>query len=118
MEVYNVSGMVRSKSSVAGKPAKWMVPKRRGIVPDVMVQTRLLSFVGKYPNLGVMGGGNNNVSGESFKSFELKTASCQSGSGIMDLSGIRRFLELGDNVPGGQPRKGQKRQFLPGNSKY
>ena len=91
------------------KPAKWMVPKKRGIVPDGMVQTRLLSFVGKFPNLGVQGGGKDNASGESLKSFEVKTASCQSGLGIMDSGGKRRFLELGDNETGGQPRKVQKR---------
>ena len=30
----------------------WRVPKRRGIVPDGMVQSRLTSLVEKFPNLG------------------------------------------------------------------
>ena len=34
------------------KPVKWVVPRRRGIVPDRMVQTRLLNFDVKFPNLG------------------------------------------------------------------
>ena len=40
--------------------ALWKVPKRRrGVIPDGMVQSRLNNFVDKFPNLGVRGGGEN-----------------------------------------------------------
>ena len=51
---------------------RWKVPRRRrGVVPDGIVQTRLSNFVVKFPNLGVRGC-NSNV-GET----QTKTASCQ-----------------------------------------
>jgi hypothetical protein len=64
--------------------------------------------------LGLMGGGSNNASGES---FEVKTASCQSVSGITDSGGKQRYFELGDKETGGQPRKALKRDYLPGNKR-
>jgi hypothetical protein len=40
------------------KPVKWVVLRRRGIVPDGMVQTRHQNFAVKFPNLGMMGSCN------------------------------------------------------------
>ena len=45
----------------AGKRrVQWKVPKRRrGVIPDGMVQSRLINFVEQFPNLGVRGGGES-----------------------------------------------------------
>ena len=45
----------------AGKRrVRWKVPKkRRGVIPDGMVQSRLLNFGEQFPNLGVRGGGES-----------------------------------------------------------
>ena len=103
----------------AVKPSRrsvgWVVPRRRrGIVPDGIVQSRLQNFVRIFPNLGVSGGCKK--SGESNK---LITASCQSGSGVdyitTNSGGKRRYCELGDRETGGQPTKAQKLNLLPGN---
>ena len=103
----------------AVKPSRrsvgWVVPRRRrGIVPDGIVQSRLQNFVRIFANLGVSGGCKK--SGESNK---LITASCQSGSGVdyitTNSGGKRRYCELGDRETGGQPTKAQKLNLLPGN---
>ena len=70
-----------------------MVITTRGIVPDGMVQTQLLNFVVKFPNLGLVGGGNK--TGES---IIVKTASCQSennSSNNTNSGGKQRYFELG-----------------------
>ena len=39
----------------------WRVPKKRGLIPDGMVQARLSNFVVKFPNLGMVGRCNKNI---------------------------------------------------------
>ena len=97
------------------RPVKWVVPRRRrGIIPDGMVQSRLKNFVRTFPNLGVSGGCK--ISGENDR---VRTASCQSGSGINSNSqNKRRYCEIGDRETGGQPNKAQKRNLLPGIIKH
>ena len=45
------------------QPVPWRVAKRRGIVPDGLVQTRLSNFVKAFPNLGRGDGSTNRTSG-------------------------------------------------------
>ena len=91
------------------KPVKWVVPRRRGIVPDGMVQTRLQNFVVKFPNLGMVGGCNQ--TGENSK---VRTTSCQSDrlNNITDLGGKRKHIGLGDKETAGQPKRVKKLNFL------
>ena len=53
-------------------PVKWSVPKKRGLIPDGLVQARLSNFVVQFPNLGRVGRCNNIRAKKT-----LKTASCQ-----------------------------------------
>ena len=75
------------------------------------------------PYLGLtlsdMGGGGGTMCPDHTKingeSDRVRTASCQSGSGINTNSGgKRRYCELGDRETGGQPNKAQKHNLLPG----
>ena len=45
------------------QPVPWRVTKRRGIVPDGLVQTRLSNFVKAFPNLGRGDGSTNRIIG-------------------------------------------------------
>ena len=92
------------------KPVNWRVPKRRGLIPDGMVQAQLSNFVVRFPNLGVVGGcKQTGIVGD------IKTASCQ-----LELSGGKRKRGINDNIKlkdreiGGQPSKLSKLSFLPG----
>ena len=89
------------------KPVNWRVPKKKGLIPDGMVQPRLSNFVVRFLNLGMVGGGNMNIIfGDSFE----KTASCQ-----IEYSGAKRKREIkGDRETGGQANKLSKYSFLPG----
>ena len=80
---------------------QWKVPKRRrGVIPDGMVQSRLNNFVGQFPNLGVRGGGE-----------KVKIAS--GGKKRLRESGkLPGNLETMDS--GGSPAKVFKYHRLPG----
>ena len=39
------------KHQVSVKPQDWRLVKKRGIVPDGLVQSKLMSFIGKFPHL-------------------------------------------------------------------
>ena len=38
-------------SSTSVKPKDWKLVKKRGIIPDGLVQSKLKSFISKFPNL-------------------------------------------------------------------
>ena len=80
---------------------QWKVPKRRrGVIPDGMVQSRLNNFVGQFPNLGVRGGGEK-VKIASGGKKRLR----ESGK----LSGNQETMDSG-----GSPAKVFKYHRLPG----
>ena len=104
-------------SKPSRRPVNWSVPRRRGLIPDGLVQARLSNFVVKFPNLGRVGSCNNNTSVGA-----KKTASCQLEK--LEISGGKRkreavnikLVNLEDRETGGQPNKLSKYSFLPGNN--
>ena len=56
-EPVQISNMMSQKSV---KPKDWKLVKKRGIVPDGLVQSKLLSFMQNFPHLVVKGGGGQN----------------------------------------------------------
>ena len=85
-----------------------MPRRRRGVVPDGIMQSRLQNFV----VVRSLTSGGCKINGESDR---VITASCQSSSGIITYSGgKRRYCELGDRETGSQPSKAQKQNLLPG----
>ena len=70
-------------SKPSRRPVNWSVPRRRGLIPDGLVQARLSNFVVKFPNLGRVGSCNNNTSVGA-----KKTASCQLEK--VEISGGKR----------------------------
>jgi hypothetical protein len=95
-----------------------VVPRRRrGIVPDGIVQTRIQNFVRTFPNLGVMG--VMGVCKLTVENEQVITASCHAVLGVISNSGKkRRYCELGNRETGGQPSKAHKLNLLPGINKH
>ena len=86
----------------AGKRrVQWKVPKRRrGVIPDDMVQSRLINVVEQFPNLGVRGGGENMKIASGSKK-RLRESGSFSGN-------------LGTTESGGSPAKVLRYRRLPG----
>ena len=101
-----------AKASI--RRVQWKVPKRRrGVIPDGMVQSRLSNFVGQFPNLGVRGGGEN---AKNAKNAKNGAKNAKNGSGgkkrLRESRNLPGNLETMDS--GGSPAKVFKYHRLPG----
>jgi hypothetical protein len=82
-------------SKPSRRPVNWSVPRKRGLIPDGLVQARLSNFVVKFPNLGRLGSYKNNSAVGA-----KKTASCQLEN-LKVLRGKRKLDEIVNFEEGG-----------------
>ena len=77
-----------------------MPKRRRGVIPDGMVQTRLNNFVDKFPNLGVRGGGEKSKISSGAKKRVRESELIVGNPGTMGSGGSPAKLLRYDRLPG------------------
>ena len=91
----------------ASRPVKWKVVRRkRGVIPDGLVQTQIQNFIVKFSNLG-QGECNDNIVTNNINKINNLTASCQEGfdNDNYYLGGKRSISCLENNENGGQAKR-------------
>ena len=102
-------------SKPSRRPVKWSVPKKRGLIPDGLVQARLSNFVVQFPNLGRVGSCNIIGAQKTFKtaSFQLEnleycnifwgggrlSKTMKLAAGQLNYQSINFYLKITRSVP-------------------